>query len=162
MLPEGASATLILIGTTAASYALGRVAALAHERKHEVVGGGARLTHAVVVFLLSAVFWSWAVLRVSQGTGDAGAITFFVALIAAATLLLSPKCIHGKESTLASVACALPAANYLIPSPVALFYGHIGLGLYFALGGVVWTLLALTATTAYKGADASLWALLAE
>ena len=162
MLPPGATATLILAGTLAVGYTLGRFAALAHERKHKVVGGRARLTHTIIMFLLAAVFWSWAALRVSEGISDAGAITFFVALVAAVTLLLSPKCIHGSEATLASVACALPAVNYLVPSPVALFYGHIGIGLYFALGGVVWTLLALAAPTAYRGEDASLWALLAE
>lgn len=162
MLPPGAPATLVLVGTLAVGYTLGHVAALAHERKRKVAGGGARLTHAIVVFLLAAVFWSWAALRVSEGIGDAGALTFFVALVTAATLLVSPACVHGREASLASVACALPAANYLIPSPVALYYGHIGLGLYFALGGAVWTLLALSAPHCYRGADASLWALLAE
>ena len=103
--------------------------------------------------VLATVFWVWAVKRnVDAGKFfDFGAVTFPLAMGAAMTGLL--RVIPSRQAGFAATSCAVVALNYFMPAPFTIAYGNWLLGMYWLLGGGVWTLLALASRQHWRRPD---------
>ena len=159
---DGVPAILLLLGTTFVGAVLGKYWIAARHYKRPLSRSRGRLLHfAIIVFMVSVPFWSWAVYKMAaEGDRDYGVGTFAAVWVTACaayreayrpmrgvddnTLRAAFIALVASQLSMA-LACALVAANYLIVLVVFRQLLPLSFQVYLGIGVAWWSLAMVVA-----------------